>query len=53
MYFVLCAILAIAQEPNPKLEPPTVTEEKKVYVTAKMRLMAPKNGFIKANKDFF
>ena len=52
MYIVLCSILAIAQEPNPKPEPPTVTEEKKMDVTAEMRVMVPKDGFIKAKKDF-
>ena len=52
MYIVLCSLLAIAQEPTPSPKKPTVTEEKKMDVTAEMRVMVPKDGFIKANKDF-
>ena len=52
MYILFCSLFAIAQEPNPKPKQPTVTEEKKMDVTAKMRVMVPKDGFIKANKDF-
>ena len=51
MYIVLYSLLAIAETPpqNPK---PTVTEEKKMDVTAEIRVMVPKDGFIKTHKDF-
>ena len=42
MYIVLCSLLAIAQEPNLKPEQPTVIEEKKMDVTAEIRVMVPK-----------
>ena len=48
MFIVLFSFLVFAQEPSPQPIQPT-TEEKKMDVTAKIRVMVPKDGFVKLN----